>query len=180
MKETSQSWVSLRMQRVLHLLRRILAIDGLDAPQNALIVRIGLIIALLAMLIRIAFWTYTQRYWEDGLITCLHAENCASGLGMTHYRPGEAPLHGFTSPFSVLVPLIGDLMRVGFGVEFLKLVSIPAAALTILYILGIGIHSTVNLYRPLIALVMGYVAFEHHQILWGMSGMETDSPRSSS
>ncbi len=161
------------MNRFIHVLQRALALEALDAPEHRRIVWFGLVVACLGMVLRIVFWAYTQRYWEDALITCLHSENFASGLGMTHYRPGEPPLHGFTSPLSVLVPLIGDLLRVGFGIEFLKLVSIPAAALTVLYLLAIGLHPAVRFPKPLIGLAMAYAAFEHHQILWGMSGMET-------
>lgn len=154
-------------------LARRLGLEQFDAPGNQDMVRLGIAFAALAMLLRAVFWIYTQRYWEDALITCLHAENMASGFGLTHVRPGEAPLHGFTSPLSVLVPLMADLVRVGWGIEFLKLVSIPAGALTVLYVLAIGLHPAVRLPRPLIALGMGYVAMEHHQILWGMAGMET-------
>ncbi len=161
------------MEILVKQLSRWMGIERLDAPEYRAIVRIGLGIAVLAMLVRIVFWAYTQRYWEDALITCLHSENAASGLGLTHVRPGEPPLHGFTSPLSVLVPLLGDLLHVGFGVDFLKLVSIPAAALTVLFVLGLGIHSAVRLHPALLVMTMGYVAFEHHQILWGMSGMET-------
>lgn len=161
------------MDRAATWFRKYLGIEELENPIHAPVVRLGFVLAVAAMLIRIVFWVYAQRYWEDALITCLHSENFVRGLGMTHYRPGEPPLHGFTSPLSVLVPLIGDLMHVGFGVDFLKLVSIPAAALTVLYLLGIGIHPAVRLPGPLIGLVMGYAAFEHHQILWGMAGMET-------
>lgn len=150
-----------------------LRIAGVDEDSNRSVVKAAGWIALVAMLLRIVFWIYTQRYWEDALITCLHAENMASGFGLTHVRPGEPPLHGFTSPLSVLVPLIGDLMHVGFGVEFLKLVSIPASALTVLYLLGIAIHPKVKLSAPLAIIAMGYAAVEHHQILWGMAGMET-------
>jgi hypothetical protein len=150
-----------------------LRIAGVDEESNRSVVKAAGWIALAAMLIRIVFWLYTQRYWEDALITCLHAENMASGLGLTHVRPGEPPLHGFTSPLSVLVPLIGDLMHVGFGVEFLKLVSIPASAVTVLFILGICIHPKVRLSTPLAIIAMGFAAVEHHQILWGMAGMET-------
>ncbi len=161
------------MESVAKGLGRFLGIDGLDAPEHRGMLRLGLLLAVLAMLVRLLFWAYTQRYWEDALITCLHSENAASGLGLTHVRPGEPPLHGFTSPLSVLVPLVGDLMHVGFGVDFLKLVSIPAAGLTILFLLGLGLHPGVRLPPAPLALVMGYAAFEHHQILWGMSGMET-------
>jgi hypothetical protein len=150
-----------------------LRIAGAEEESNRFLVKAAGWIAVIAMVLRIVFWIYTQRYWEDALITCLHAENMASGFGLTHFRPGEPPLHGFTSPLSVLVPLLGDLMHVGFGVEFLKLVSIPASALTVLYLLGIAIHPKVRLSAPLAIIAMGYAAVEHHQILWGMAGMET-------
>lgn len=154
-------------------LARALGIEGLDAPENRTALKWGLVMATLAMLLRAFFWAYTQRYWEDALITCLHSENFAQGFGLTHVRPGEPPLHGFTSPLSVLVPMMADLVHVGWGVDFLKLVSIPAAALTVLYLLGIAIHPKVRLPLPLAVIVMAYAGCEHHQILWGMSGMET-------
>jgi hypothetical protein len=155
------------------LFQRLLALDGLDKPENRNVVRIGFAFALIAMLLRLIFWGYTHRYWEDALITCLHSENFALGKGLTHFRPDEPPLHGFTSPLSVLVPLIGDLIKVGFGLEFLKLMSIPASALTVLYLLAFAIHPKVKLATPLAVLLMGFAAFEHHQILYGMAGMET-------
>lgn len=152
---------------------RHLGIDGADLPENAWVVGAAGLIALLAMILRLVFWAYTQRYWEDALITCLHSENFVAGLGLTHVRPGEPPLHGFTSPLSVLIPLAGDLIHIGFGVDFLKLVSVPCAALTVFFVLAIGIHPKVRFPALLIVLAMGYAAFEHHQILWGMAGMET-------
>ncbi len=161
------------MVHVTKFLQQCLRLEEVDKEDNRFLVKAALIIAGIGMLLRIVFWVYTQRYWEDALITCLHSENMASGLGLTHVRPGEPPLHGFTSPLSVLVPLIGDLMRVGFGVEFLKLVSIPASALTVFYMLGICIHKQVRLSAPLSIVAMTFVAVEHHQILWGMAGMET-------
>jgi len=159
--------------RLARTLERMLAIDGLTTPENRTVVRWGFALAGVAVLLRIVFWVVAQRYWEDALITCLHAENFALGHGLTHVRPGEPPLHGFTSPLSVTVPLLGDLMRVGFGVDFLKLVSLPASALTVLYVLAIAIHPAVRLAALLAVVAMGYVAIEHHQILWGMAGMET-------
>jgi len=164
------------MSQILNLTRlvaRRVGIDGADREENRGIVLAAGLFAIVAMVLRVIFWAYTARYWEDALITCLHSENFASGLGMTHHRPGEPPLHGFTSPLSVLVPVIGDLMHVGFGVDFLKLVSIPAAALTVLFVMGLCMLPAVRLGLPLAAMAMGYVAVEHHQILWGMSGMET-------
>lgn len=161
------------LDRIAVCLGRALCVEGLDAPKDRVIVRAGVLLAIFAVVVRAVFWLCVDRYWEDALITCLHSENFVSGLGMTHVRPGEPPLHGFTSPLSVLVPLVGDLMHVGFGLSFIKIVSMPAAALTVLYLLGIGIHSSIRLPGPLLFAVMGYAAFEHHQILYGMAGMET-------
>ncbi len=161
------------MDYAIRMLQQRLGIEEIDQEEHRFVVKAAFLIAAIGMLLRIVFWIYTQRYWEDALITCLHSENMASGFGLTHVRPGEPPLHGFTSPLSVLVPLIGDLIHVGFGVEFLKLVSIPASALTVFFMLGICIHKKVRLAPPLTIVAMGFVAFEHHQILWGMAGMET-------
>jgi len=161
------------MKWIVRVLARRLALDEFDAPENQAAVRAGLALAGLAMLLRIVFWAVANRYWEDAFITCLHSENFASGLGLTHVRPGEPPLHGFTSPLSVLVPLVGDMIRVGFGLEFIKLVSIPAAALTVVYTVALGIHPSVRLSTPLTLMVAGVLAVEHHQILFGMAGMET-------
>ena len=152
---------------------RGLGVEGLDTSANDRLVRWTLILAASAVAIRLFFWWYTGRLWEDALISVLHCENCADGLGLTHYRVGERPVHGFTSPLSVLVPLVADLVRVGWGLPWLKLVSAFAGGLTVLYVMAIAIHPRVRLAAPLAVMAMAYVAFEHHQILWGMSGMET-------
>ncbi len=157
-----------------HILRRWLRIDGLDAPENDTAVRFGLILAFVAVVLRLFFWAYTGRVWEDALITVLHSENFVNGLGLTHWLgEGEPPLHGFTSPLSVLVPLVGDLVHVGFGLSFIKIVSALAGGLTVLYAMAVAIHPKMKLPTPLAVMVMGYLAVEHHQILWGMAGMET-------
>jgi hypothetical protein len=43
----------------------------------------ALALALLAVTIRLLFWYYTKRTWEDALIALQHAENGARG-----WRPG--------------------------------------------------------------------------------------------
>src|SRR4051794_4994836 len=53
-----------------------------------------------AVAVRIFFWAYTQRRYEDALITLTHAVNAVDGLGLTHH-PGEGRVHGFTSAVSV-------------------------------------------------------------------------------
>ncbi len=126
---------------------------------------------VLSVLIRLFYWGYTQRTWDDALITVLHSENAASGLGLTHVSPGEAPLHGFTSPLSVLIPLLGDLVHVSYGLSFLKLISALFGALAV----WIGARMCLNLGLPpaLAITAAAFLAFDYHQILWGMAGMET-------
>ena len=162
------------MNAVKRLLGRCLRIEGLaTTDEHDRVVGIALALAALAVILRFFFWWYTGRIWEDALITVLHSENFVRGLGMTHYCVGQPPLHGFTSPLSVLVPLIGDLMKLGFGLSFIKLVSAFAGGLAVIYVMAIAIHPRVKFPAPLAVMAMGYVAFEHHQILFGMAGMET-------
>ena len=130
-------------------------------------------IAVAACLLRLFFWYYTGRTWEDALITVLHSENAVSGLGLTHYHPGQPPIHGFTSPLSVLIPLAADFIHVGWGLLFLKLVSALIVIPTILLAASVAGHRAFQLNVWLVYLLCGYLAFEHHQILWGMGGMET-------
>ncbi len=126
-----------------------------------------------ACILRLFFWFYTNRTWEDALITVLHSENFARGLGLTHRHPGYPPLHGFISPFSVLVPLPADLIHPGWGLVLLRLVSAFLAIPTILLAAAIALHRPFYTHIWLVAMLCGYLAFEHHQILWGMAGMET-------
>ncbi len=125
----------------------------------------------LAVAVRLFFWIYTGRTWEDALITVQHAENAARGLGLTHTPSDEPPLHGFTSPLSVLVPLVGELLHPGFGLALIKLVSALLGGAAVF--LGFQICSHLKLPPVLALTVAAYLAFEHHQILWGMAGMET-------
>jgi hypothetical protein len=133
--------------------------------------RVLILIIVSAVLIRLFYWIYTDRTWEDALITVLHSENAASGLGLTHVHPGEPPLHGFTSPLSVLLPLVGDLFHVGFGLSFLKFLSALCGGIAAW--LGARVCLNLGLPRSLALTAAAYLAFEHHQIMWGMAGMET-------
>jgi hypothetical protein len=130
------------------------------------------LVVIFAVLIRIFFWAYTGRTWEDALITVLHSENAVHGLGLTHVKPGEPPLHGFTSPLSVLVPLAGDLIHAGFGLTLLKILSAIMGGLAAW--LGARLSLAIGIPHVLALAVAAYLSFEHHQILWGMAGMETE------
>jgi hypothetical protein len=152
--------------------KNTLAVEGIDEPRNRPTIAWALLIAILAMAIRVLFWCYTGRVWEDTLITVLHSENCAQGLGLTHH-PSEPRVHGFTSPLSVLVPLAADVVHVGWGIPFIKLASIFCGALSVFCVMAISIHPRVRLATPLAVMAMGFVALEHHHVFFGMSGMET-------
>jgi hypothetical protein len=129
------------------------------------------ILMLVAVAVRLFFWAYTDRVWEDALITVLHSENAVHGLGLTHVQEDGRVLQGFTSPLSVLVPLAGDLIRPGFGLSLIKLVSALCGALAVW--LGVTISLRLRLPVPVSWMVGAFLALEHHQILWGMAGMET-------
>ena len=161
------------MTRIKRILHRGLGLEYLDREDARGVVAWGVALASVAVGLRFFFWAYTGRVWEDALITILHSENLVNGLGLTHYRTGQPPLHGFTSPLSVLIPLMGDVFRAGYGLFFIRIASAFAGGLTVLYAMGIAIHPRTRLPGPLAVLVMGYLACEHHQILWGMAGMET-------
>ena len=126
---------------------------------------------MLAIGVRLFFWIYTNRTWEDALISVQHSENAALGLGLTHTPSDPPPLHGFTSPLSVLVPLLGDLVHVGYGLLLIKLVSALLGGVAVFLAYRICIH--LQLPSALAFTAAAYIAFEHHQILWGMAGMET-------
>jgi len=136
--------------------------------------RLVLALALLAAAVRILFWVQTDRVWEDALITILHAENAVAGLGLTHFKVDEPPIHGFTSPLSVLVPLLGEVLHPGWGLATIRIASVAAGFLTVV-LAALLIRRSPGLALPagLVAGVCGYLAIEHHQILWGMAGMET-------
>lgn len=135
---------------------------------------IGLAFAVVAVAVRAVFWAYTGRVWEDALITILHAENAVRGLGLTHFKVDEPRIHGFTSPLSVLIPLVGEWIRPGFGLGFMRLASLVAAFLSVVLAALIARRvPELRLGAPLLVLACGYLALEHHQALWGMAGMET-------
>ena len=144
---------------------------GMDSGAARWFSRTLILIVVSAVLIRLFFWFYTGRTWEDALITVLHSENAVRGLGLTHVQPGEPPLHGFTSPLSVLLPLLGDLVHLGFGLSLLKILSALCGGIAAW--LGARICLNLGMPRALALTAAAFLAFEHHQIMWGMAGMET-------
>ena len=86
--------------------------------------------ASLGVGVRLAFWAYTGRVWEDALITIAHARNAVAGLGLTHHA-GEPPTHGFTSALSVLIPLVGEAISRDGGLFVIRLASLIAVVVAI-------------------------------------------------
>src|SRR5207302_10535720 len=67
---------------------------------------------VLALVARLTFWFYTQRIWEDALITITAARNVWEGFGLTHHA-SEPRVHSFTSPISVLIPMVAESFHAG-------------------------------------------------------------------
>ena len=126
--------------------------------------------ALFAFAVRLFFWYYTRRTWEDALITVQHAENAARGLGLNH-DPIGPHVHGFTSALSVLIPLLGEWVHRGSGLSLLKFVSAICGGISVW--LAMRILRRLGISFPIALFVGGYLAIEHQQILFGMAGMET-------
>ena len=127
---------------------------------------------IIAVVARLVFWWATGRVWEDALITIRHAENAVAGRGLTHH-PAHGLVHGFTSPLSVLVPLVGELIHPGSGLLTLRLTSLATGAATIWIAGKIASHPDINLSTPATLFWLGYLALEHSQISFGIAGMET-------
>src|SRR6202789_1294385 len=124
--------------------------------------------AFFAAAIRIFFWVYTNRTWEDALITLTPAMNFWDGMGLTHH-PSEPRVQSFTSPISVIVPIIGIPFM--SGISFTKLISIVASVFTIYFANKIANRLNFSFFSKI--LFFSYLAFDQLQVFFGMAGMET-------
>ncbi len=122
----------------------------------------------IAVLTRLVFWAYTDRTWEDALITLTPAANVWDGVGLTHHA-SEPRVHSFTSPISVLIPLVGEAF--GQGLFLIKLISLFAAGVSAYYAYRICLQLKMHVFAQ--GFVLAYLATDQLQIFFGMSGMET-------
>jgi hypothetical protein len=112
----------------------------------------------------------TNRMFEDGLTTVTHARNVPLGLGLVHHV-GEGPVHGFTSALGVLIPLAGELIREGSGIVAIRIASLIAVCVALIYARLICRDLHIGAFPA--AFVLAYLAFDQNMIFYGMSGMET-------
>jgi hypothetical protein len=125
-----------------------------------------------AVIARFVFWQVTHRMFEDGLTTMSHARNAVEGLGLTSH-PGEGHVHGFTSAISVLVPLLGELVKEGGGgFVAIRLASMASSVIAIYAAHLIGRELKISRWAMLFP--FAYLAFDQNQIFYGMAGMETE------
>lgn len=123
---------------------------------------------LIAVFVRLLFWFYTERIWEDALITLTSARNGWLGYGLTHHV-SEPYIQSFTSPVGLFIALIGEAFHQGLLV--LRMTSLAAAVGSIYYAYRIG--EILNFNRAAQILVLGYLAADQLQVFFGMAGMET-------
>lgn len=123
---------------------------------------------VLALATRLAFWFYTGRVWEDALITITAARNVWEGFGLTHHA-SEPYIQSFTSPISVLIPILGESLHA--GLLAMRLSSLAASVATIYFAYRIGVLLAFRWVAHI--LVLTYLACDQLQIFFGMGGMET-------
>ena len=123
---------------------------------------------VIAVVLRLTFWVYTDRIWEDSLITITAARNVWEGNGLTHHV-SEPRVHSFTSPISVLIPLVGIPFHA--GLTMLRLSSVAGAVAAVYFGYRIGV--LLNFHWAAQLLVLTYLSCDQLQIFFGMSGMET-------
>jgi hypothetical protein len=145
----------------------------LRAQSPATLLALGFVVVAVA--VRLFFWIYTNRVWEDSLTAVLHVEYLFQRHSLSHLRLDGHPVQGFTSPLSIFVAIIGGALDLHgtYALPFTKLVSLVSGAVAVW--LASVLIQRVNAANTLAWLVfsLSYIALEHHQILWGMAGMET-------
>lgn len=123
---------------------------------------------VLALATRLTFWFYTGRVWEDALITITAARNVWEGFGLTHHS-SEPYVQSFTSPISVLIPIVGELFH--RGLLLLRLSSLAASVATVYFAYRIGFLLAFHWVAQVF--VLTYLSCDQLQIFFGMGGMET-------
>ena len=122
-----------------------------------------------AIVVRLAYWLFTQRVWEDALIAIGAARNLWAGNGLTHHAT-EAPVQVFSSPVGEFVAVVGEAFG-PHGLVALRLAALAAAAATLFIARRIADHFVLPISSRI--LLFGFLAFDQLQVMFGMAGMET-------
>ena len=119
---------------------------------------------------RIAYWVYVHHDFEDALITDTHARNVVEGIGLTpNYAVGH--VQGFTSALSVLIPLIGEVIHQGSGLDAMPVASIISFVVTAAF--AYFLARKLQIGRWPTGFLLAYLALDYNNVMYGMSGMET-------
>lgn len=129
---------------------------------------LAIVFGVLAVAIRVAFWAYTHRVWEDTYITLSAVRNVWLGYGLT-YQKSQPHVFSFTSPVSVLIPLLPE--KIHAGLLAMQLSSLVASAVAVIYAHRLCRRMDVSKIAESFALA--FIALDHSQVFFGMSGMET-------
>src|SRR2546425_12921426 len=112
--------------------------------------------------------------FEDGLTTITHARNVPLGLGLVHHT-GEGNVHGFTSAIGVLIPLAGELVYQGSGMFAMRVASLIAVCIALVYARLICRDLRLGGVSP--PLLPAYLALHQNMIFFGISGAGAPVPR---
>lgn len=124
--------------------------------------------ACAAVALRLIFWFYTDRIWEDALISATPARNVWEGFGLTHHA-SEPRVFSFTSALGELILIAGESIRQ--GVNAMRIASLFGAVVAIYLAYQISILLRFSIAAKV--LLLSYLSADHLQIFFGMSGMET-------
>jgi hypothetical protein len=129
---------------------------------------LAIIFGALALAVRVAFWAYTGRVWEDAYITMEAVRNVWLGHGLT-YQMSQPHVASFTSPLGVLIPLLPE--GIHQGLLAMRLSSLVASLGAVIYahrlLARLGVSKVAE------SFALAYIALDHSQVFFGMSGMET-------
>lgn len=129
---------------------------------------LAIIFGTLALVIRIVFWVYTGRVWEDGYITLTAVRNVWLGHGLT-CQVSQPRLFCFTSPLGVLIPLLPE--GIHQGLLAMRLSSLVASVIAVVY--AHRLCTRVGVSKVAEGFALAFIALDHSQVFFGMAGMET-------
>jgi len=139
-----------------------------------------LLFCVVAFIIPLCYIFYTGHIWEDFFITFKFSRNLAEGNGLV-YEPGIR-VHGFTSPFGVLLPALCYLIstdKTYFGTIwiFRILFCLPAFISGGVCIIKtfLGPEKNSNLKYSMIPALFAalFYLFETKSVIFSVNGMET-------